>query len=133
MTEKQFINPPGLMPTRGWTHVVVAPATKVVTISGQISTDTEGKVVHKGDLKAQTERVFENLRIALSAAGATFDDVVDTTIFVVNFKHEDLPAIREVRARYLPSRNPPASTLIGVTGLALEGLLIEIEATAVLS
>ncbi len=132
MAEKEFINPPGLMPTKGWTHVVAARGQKVVTISGQISTDAEGKVVGRGDLRAQAERVFENLKIALAAAGATFDDVVKSTIFVVDFKHADLPLIREVRARYFPARNPPASTLVGVTALALDGLLIEIEATAVL-
>jgi len=131
VAEKEFLNPPGLMPTRGWTHVVAARGEKVITISGQISTDAEGKMVCRGDLRAQTERVYENLRIALAAAGATFEDVVKITTFVVNFKHEDLAAVREVRGRYVPARNPPASTLVGVTALALEGLLIEIEATAI--
>jgi enamine deaminase RidA (YjgF/YER057c/UK114 family) len=131
MAEKEFINPPGLMPTRGWTHVVAARGARVITISGQIATDAQGQVVGRGDLGAQTVRVFENLKIALAAAGATFEDVVKTTVFVVNFRHEDLPLLREVRARYLPVRNPPASTLVGVTALALEGLLVEIEATAV--
>lgn len=131
MVEKEYINPPELMPTRGWTHVVTARGETIVTISGQISTDADGQIVGRGDLRAQTERVFENLRIALAAAGATFDDVVKTTVFVVDFRHEDLPIIREIRSRYLPANTPAASTLVGVTALALDGLLIEIEATAV--
>ena len=131
MAKKEFINPPGLAPTRGWTQVVTARGSKVITISGQISTDAEGKIVGRGDLRAQTERVFENLKIALAAAGATFDDVIDSGIYVVDFKHADLPILREVRGRYFPSENPPASTLLGVSALALEGLLIEIEVTAI--
>lgn len=127
----EFLNPPGLCPTFGWSHVVTAMGGKTIIISGQTSIDAAGKLVGKGDLKAQTEQVFENLRIALEAAGATFRHVVKSQIFVVGYRPESLPVIREVRGRYFDMARPPASTLVGVTGLAHPDWLIEIELIAV--
>src|SRR5207248_8664462 len=69
-------NPPTLSKPTGYTHVVEATAGKTVYISGQIAFDNEGKLVGEGDMKAQAEQVFKNLQAALSAAGATFKDVV---------------------------------------------------------
>jgi enamine deaminase RidA (YjgF/YER057c/UK114 family) len=127
----QFLNPPGLTKTYGWTHVVASTGGKTIHISGQTAFDASGTVVGKGDLKRQTEQTFENLRLALSTAGATWNDVVVTRLYVVNFKPEQLPVIREVRSRFVSPENPPASTLVGVTALAHPDWLIEIEATAV--
>ena len=98
---KQFINPPELNPTRGFTHVVTATGGKTVYVSGQVSVDSAGAVVGRGDFKAQVERTFENLRAALAAAGATFADVVKVTTFVVALAPEHLAVVREVRGRYL--------------------------------
>ena len=128
----EFINPPGLCPTFGWTHVVATSGGKTIHISGQVSIDAKGQLVGRGDLKRQTEQAFENIKLALAAAGATFDHVVKSTLFVVNFKPEMLPVIREVRGRYFSREHPPASTLVGVTALAGPEWLIEIEATAVI-
>ncbi len=127
----QFLNPAGLNPTFGWTHVVASSGGKTIHISGQAGIDERGQLVAKGDLKLQTERTFENLKIALAAAGATFRDVVHSRIYVVGMKPECLPIIREVRSRYFASDQPPASTLVGVTALAGPDWLIEIEVTAV--
>ncbi|HEX5104030.1 MAG TPA: RidA family protein [Pirellulaceae bacterium] len=127
----EFLNPPGLCPTFGWSHVVTTSGGKTIHISGQVGIDAEGNLVGPGDLKRQTEQAFENLNTALAAAGATFEHVVKSTIFVVNFKPEMLSVIREVRGRYFSREHPPASTLVGVTALAGAAWLIEIEATAV--
>lgn len=128
--DKQFINPPALASPLGYTHVVTAQGGKAVYVSGQIALDAQGELVGKNDLRRQTEQVYENLRGALAAAGATLADVVKVNIYVVNFKPQDLSVIREIRSQYYAQEHPPASTLIGVQALALEGLLIEIEATA---
>jgi enamine deaminase RidA (YjgF/YER057c/UK114 family) len=128
---KEFVNPNDLSRPVGYTHVVAATGGRTVWISGQISTDTNGDLVGQGDLRAQTVQVFENLRAALTAAHATFDDVVKMNIYVVNYKPEDRAVVREVRSRYLSAESPPASTLVGVTALAIDGLMIEIEVTAV--
>jgi enamine deaminase RidA (YjgF/YER057c/UK114 family) len=103
----------------------------MVFVAGQISVDKSGNVVGAGDLRAQTVQVLENVKAALAAAGATFADVVKQNTYVVNLTAEALPIIREVRAQYLPSSNPPASTLVGVTALAMDGLLIEVEVVAI--
>jgi enamine deaminase RidA (YjgF/YER057c/UK114 family) len=84
-----------------------------------------------GDLKAQTEKVFENLKLALAAAGGSFRDVVKFNIYVVNLKPQDRITISEVRNRYIDRDRPPASSMIGVAALVFEGLLIEVDAVAV--
>ena len=129
--KKEFLNPPSLCKTFGWTHVVTTTGGKTIHISGQTAFDASGQTVGKGDLKRQTEQTFENLRLALAAAGATWNDVVVTRLYVVNYKPDQLPIIREVRSRYVSPDHPPASTLVGVSALAHPDWLIEIEATAV--
>jgi enamine deaminase RidA (YjgF/YER057c/UK114 family) len=129
--EKKFINPSTLAPPRGYTHVVTTTGGKTVFVAGQVAWDVKGEVVGKGDLRAQATQAYENLKAALAAAGATFADVVKINTYVVNYKSADLPVIREVRSKFFAQENLPASTLIGVQALALEDLLIEVEAVAV--
>jgi len=72
------------------------------------------------------------VRAALAAAGATPDDVVKVTTYVVNWDPATHRAVnREERARFFTGPNPPASTTVGVQGLAIDGLLVEIEVIAV--
>lgn len=130
--ETQFINPFGTKPP-GYTHVVVVNGPgKTIYISGQVPVDATGEIVGKGDLKTQVKQVYENLKIALKATGATFDDVVKMNTYVVNYKPADVSIIREVRAHYLSGENPPASTLAGVQALYHPDIMIEIEAIAVI-
>lgn len=130
--EKKFLNPPTIATPRGYTHVVTVTGGKTVFISGQVAFNQKGELVGKGDLRAQTTQVYENLKNALAAAGATTSDVVKLNTYVVDFKAADLAAIREVRGQYFPNaEHMPASTLVGVQALAFEGLLIEVEAVAV--
>ena len=128
----QFINPPGLSPTFGWTHVVTSSGGKTIHVSGQVSVNERGEVVGKGDLRAQTEQTYENLRRALAAAGATFRDVVKMNLYVVGLKPEHVPLLREVRSRYVNTEQPPASTLVSVSALVGADWLIEIEVVAVI-
>ena len=101
--EKKFINPPTLAAPRGYTHAVTATSGKTVFISGQVAFNVKGELVGKGDLRAQTQQVYENLKNALAAAGATTADVVKLNSYVVDFKPADLAAIREVRGQYFPN------------------------------
>jgi enamine deaminase RidA (YjgF/YER057c/UK114 family) len=129
-----FIDPPGLCPTFGWTHVAtVEAATKTIYVSGQVAVDAKGNVVGKGDLKRQAEQVFDNLTIALKAVGATWLDVVKTNMYIVNLKPTDVPILREVRARYINPEHPPTSTLVGVAALVGADWLMEMEVVAVLA
>ena len=131
-TEKQFLNPNDLHPTPGYTHVVTANQGKMIFVSGQVALNKQGEVVAKGDLRAQTTQVFENLKVALVAAGATFADVVMLNVYVPNYKPSDVPVIREVRSKYVSKEKPPAATLVGVQALVREDLLIEIEVIAMI-
>jgi 2-iminobutanoate/2-iminopropanoate deaminase len=128
--EKRFINPTDTHKPRGYTHAVAVGGGRLIFISGQVGIDREGNMVGKGDLRAQAEKASANLVAALKAAGATAADVVKMNTYVVNYKADDYRIVREVRARIFPAENPPASTLIGVQALAIDGLLIEIEAVA---
>jgi 2-iminobutanoate/2-iminopropanoate deaminase len=128
--EKQFVNPKDLNVPTSYTHVVTVNQGKMIFVSGQVALNKQGEVVGKGDLRAQATQVFENLRTALNAVGATFGDVVKVNTYVLNYKPTDVAIIRELRSKYLPKEKPPASTLVGVQSLAREDFLIEIEVIA---
>lgn len=121
------INPEAIAPPRGYSHVVKDGST--IYIAGQVARDRDGKTVGVGDAKAQTEQVFKNLEAALAAAGGNLSHIVKINTFMTH--REDLLAYREVRTKYLPSDNLPASTLVLCSGLADPDFRIEIEAIAV--
>ncbi|MGH7319629.1 MAG: RidA family protein [Candidatus Rokuibacteriota bacterium] len=100
-----------------------------IYVSGQASLDVQGRLVGGGDVVAQTRQVLENLKTALAAAGATLDDVVKVTVYLAHCA--DRPKVNEVRQAYLGA-NKPASTLIGISEFAIEGMLVEIDAVAVI-
>ena len=129
----EYLNPPQLCPTFGWTHVASVTGGKTIYISGQVSINERGEVVGQGDLQAQTDQAFRNISLALEAAGATFRDVVKTNLYVVGLRPEHVPIIREVRSRYVSAEHPPVSTLVGISALVGPDWLIEIEAVAVVS
>ncbi len=126
----RFINPSTLAKPPGYTHVVEVTSGRTIYIAGQVALDASGNIVGKGDFRAQTEQVFTNLRTALESVGGTFKDVIKLNMYVTDMTQ--LPALREVRNRYVNTETPPASTLVGVRRLAREEFLIEIEAVAVL-
>jgi enamine deaminase RidA (YjgF/YER057c/UK114 family) len=74
----KHINPSSLSTPRGYTHVVEASRGRTLYISGQIAVDSEGKLVGGRDIIAQTRQVFENLKAALTAAGADSQCVTAT-------------------------------------------------------
>ena len=122
------VNPPTLNKPNGYTHVVIATGSRTIFIAGQTATDKNGNVIGKGDFRAQATQVFENLKSALAAAGASFSDVVKLNYYVLDMGNA--PVLREVRNGYLGSAFP-ASTLVQVGKLAQDGFMLEIEAVAV--
>jgi enamine deaminase RidA (YjgF/YER057c/UK114 family) len=131
-TTARFMNPETMHRPTGYTHVVEVVAGRPVYISGQVALDSTGSLVGPGDIRAQARQVFENLRAALQAVGATFDHVVKLNYYVVDATR--MPIIREVRDEYLdPERPPPASTAVEVRRLVRDDLLIEVEAVAVIA
>lgn len=103
-------------------------AEDTIYVSGQASLDSKGHLVGAGDVVAQTRQVLENMKTVLAAAGATLDDVVKVTVYVAHCA--DRPKVNEVRKVYFGA-NRPASTLIGISEFAIPGMLVEIDAVAV--
>jgi enamine deaminase RidA (YjgF/YER057c/UK114 family) len=127
----KYINPSSLSRPAGFTHVTEGPADRLIFISGQVSQDAGGNVVGVGDLAAQTRQVFGNLAKALEAAGSGFDRLLKINVYVCDISPEAVATIRTVRKDFLNENALPASTLVGVAGLAKEDYLIEVEAVAV--
>jgi 2-iminobutanoate/2-iminopropanoate deaminase len=99
---------------------------KELFCSGQIALDPKTMNVIEGDVAAQTEQVCRNLGAVLAAAGYSYDDVVKTTIFLVDMN--DFQAVNEVYGKYFSSAKPARST-VAVSALP-RGVRVEIEATA---
>ena len=131
--EIKLLNPPGLFQPSTFSQLATVSDGKLVLISGQTARDAQSNLVGKGDLRAQTVQVFENIKVALQSVGADFDDVAKLTTFVVNLKPADRTMIAEVIASYFPPGRRPAHTFVGINALAVEDLLIEIEAIAVVT
>jgi enamine deaminase RidA (YjgF/YER057c/UK114 family) len=128
----RYLNPQALAAPPGYSHVVeVTGPGRTVYIAGQIGIDRNFKIAGApGDARAQITQAFENLKAALAEVGATFRDVVKITNYLVDIAH--LKDFREIRDSYLNMAAPPASTLLVVSRLAVDGLLFEIDAVAVL-
>ncbi len=99
-------------------------------LSGQVSQDADGNLVGVGDVTAQTRQVLGNMRALIEAAGATLDDVVKLTVYVVDIN--DGAKVREVRSEFFGGPDYPASTLVGDIKLARPEFLVEIEAVVAL-
>lgn len=127
---KTAMNPAGIAPPiRPYYSncVKVAPGASLLFLSGQVGTDERGRLVGK-DATSQTTQAIANLGVMLAANGATLDDVVRVTVYVTDMRYFD--EIAAVRVKAFP-KNGPSSTIVEVRKLALPGLLIEIDAVAV--
>ena len=127
----RFLNPPGLSKSPRYSHVAEVTRGRLILVSGQVAQDASGNPVGAGDMKAQTRQVFENLKLALAAAGATYKDVVQLTSYIVDIS-KNIEPYREVRQEYLVGlAQPPTSTTVGVSALVRADYLLEVEAIAV--
>jgi enamine deaminase RidA (YjgF/YER057c/UK114 family) len=132
MSNVRFSNPSNMPPPRGYTMVVEATGPgRTLYIAGQLGMTADGKFAGApGDFRAQATQCFENMKLALASAGASFKDVVKITNFFVDMSN--LPIFFEVRDKYVNTKAPPASTAVQISKLALDGALFEFEAIAVL-
>jgi len=124
---RELINPPELHPAPGFSHITVATPGSVAYIAGQVALASDFSVVGGDDLGAQTEAAMRNVEVALKAVGANWENVVRRTIYTLQpTEYEVITAAIE---KVQDSHEHPAQTILGVTGLAVPGLLIEIEVT----
>ena len=131
---KEYINPNSLFPSlpHGFSQVVIATGRKMVFVSGQAAWDIRKNIVGGDSVLEQARQAFLNLEKAMDAAGGTLKDIVALRIYVVNYRPESGTAVGTALREFFSPQNPPASTWIGVSALAVPEFLIEIEATAVL-
>jgi enamine deaminase RidA (YjgF/YER057c/UK114 family) len=131
----QHHNPDGLFSMDGFTQVVVSENSgRVAHIAGQGAFDAQFNLIGAGDLHAQVVQALRNLRTAVESLGASVNDIVSTTMYVVDITPEKVGIFTNAMSCALDGQPfpPNASSLIGVQGLAMEGMLVEISAVAVL-
>lgn len=125
---RQTTNPPALHPAPGFSHIAEERGQRVVHFAGQVALDREFGIAGGDDLFEQTKAAMRNVEVALEAAGAAWGDVVRRTIYTLH--PTEFETISRAITEITGETDEPAQTIVGVTGLALPGLLIEIECTA---
>jgi enamine deaminase RidA (YjgF/YER057c/UK114 family) len=128
MTAWEVISGPGSWPDR-YTFSPAVRAGNLLLISGTTATDENGRIVAPGDIVGQTRYIFQKFEALLNAAGAGFEDIVQTTEYIVTT--ENYRRTAEVRREFFRGRYPTATGVV-VKSLLREGALIEISAVAVL-
>ncbi len=125
---RQDVNPSALHPAPGFSHVSVAGGSRLVYFAGQLALDPEFGIVGGDDLGEQTKAAMRNLETAMREVGVGWEDVVRRTIYTLQPTEYEVitAAIDEVTG----GAPHPAQTIVGITGLAVPGCLIEIECTA---
>lgn len=128
----QLINPATVATPKGYSHAAVVDLgnCKMIILSGQVALDKQGNLVGKGDMLKQAEQVFRNIKSILESAGGDMNHIVKLGYFLTDVSQ--IQTIRDVRDKFINTGNPPASTLVGVSKLFRDDVLIEIEATAVI-
>ena len=129
-SQVQYINPDGLFMNPAFSQIVTTQGNgKTIYIGGQNAVNAQREIIGKGDISEQTEQVMRNLQTALSACGATFDNLVKLTIHIV--QGQDLYRGFQSSQKYLSGlTNPPAITVFFVYALAHPDFLVEIDAIA---
>lgn len=125
---RELVNPSDLHAAPGFSHVAIAEGTRVVHFAGQLGLNQDFSLAAE-DLHGQTVKAMQNVEAAMRVAGIGWDDIVRRTVYTLHpTEHAVITAaIDEVTG----GADHPASTMVGVTGLAVPGCLIEIECTAV--
>ena len=134
-SELRIYNPTTMAKPLGlYCHVSRAKAGEFLHIAGQVSVDKDGELVGAGDFEAQMKQTYANLRAALESAGAGFGNVVKYTTYLT--RREDLDEYRRVRSTLYddiyPNGGYPPNTLLIISALVNDDLLLEIEAVAVI-
>ena len=124
---KEVIIPANVHQSRGYSHAIKVG--NIIYVSGETGMDLEGNIV-EGDCGAQAHQALENMKRVLEAAGASMRDVVKLNYYFTNIA-EDLSKIADAYGKYF-GRHYPAATAVQVGSLAYPGLLLEVEAIAVI-
>jgi enamine deaminase RidA (YjgF/YER057c/UK114 family) len=129
----EFVTPPSLHAGAPYEYAALAPpGARLVFAAGACPLNDAGDVVAPGDYEGQARAAIDNLRLALEAAGSSFEQVLKSTVYVASSDRAQLVrAWRVVEESFAPAR--PPSTLLGVGALGYPGQLVEIEAVGLAS
>lgn len=127
-----FLNPAAVGKPFGYSHAVIVDIGKnnMVIMSGQVGLDKDGKLAGNGDLTSQTEQIFANIKNIVEAAGGSMNDLVELNYYLMDASQVQL--VRGIRDKFVNTKQPPASTLVQVSKLFRDDILIEIKATAII-
>ena len=129
--ERQIINPWTWQDQFGFVQAnAVTAGERTIYCSGQTSMDADGNPIHEGDMRAQLSQALDNLEAVLRESGCGLSDVVRLNYYTTDIDGF-FAAMDVALARLTETGCRPASTLLGVSRLALPPLLVELEATAV--
>jgi enamine deaminase RidA (YjgF/YER057c/UK114 family) len=128
----KFSNPPVVYPGKGYSQKVSVDlgTCTMIVLSGQVAFDKNGNLIGKEDLAKQTEQVFTNIKDIIEDAGGSVNDLIKINYYLLDVNQ--IQAVRDIRDKYINTKNPPASTLVQVSKLFRNNILIEIEATAII-
>jgi 2-iminobutanoate/2-iminopropanoate deaminase len=128
LQEAEHINTPSVQSLDGFSQAVRAGTS--LYVSDQVALDSAGTLVGGADLRLQLDQALRNLSAVLRAGRALPADVVQVTVYVVDYRPADYATIRDAITAFTPPGRPPALTLVGVTALPVSGLRVAIDAVA---
>jgi enamine deaminase RidA (YjgF/YER057c/UK114 family) len=133
LISKEVLNPPAWKRPRGYSNLVKTTGGTTLFAAGQGSIDAQGKLVGEGDICQQYEQILQNIQAVMAVGGAKMTDVVRMTIFCTD-RDAFLAKGKECGQIYKKYFGDyyPASTLVEIKKLFIDGMLLEIEATAVI-
>ncbi|PWN61655.1 RidA family protein [Chryseobacterium viscerum] len=131
MSSIEYKNSPKVFNIKGLSQSVSIDcgSSKMILLSGQVPLDNEGNLVGS-TIEEQTHQVFKNIENILKEYGGTGKDIIKLGIFTTDI--QKTPDFRKVRDLYVNTQNPPVSSLVEVSRLFRDDVLIEVEATAVI-
>lgn len=127
-----FVNSKTLATPAGYSQAAVTDLgnSTMIILSGQVPLDKQGALVDKDNFEKQPEQVFTNIKNAVTELGGSMDNIVKFGYFVSGINQ--MQKLRPVRNKYINTKNPAASTLIQVSKLYCDDVILEVEATAIL-
>lgn len=128
----KFTNPPVVYPGRGYSQAVSVDLGNctMLMLSGQVAFDIKGGLVGKDDLAKQTEQIFSNIKSIIEDAGGSMDQLIKLNFYMLDVSA--IQTVRNIRDKFINTAKPPASTLVQVSKLFRDDVLIEIEAAAII-
>jgi enamine deaminase RidA (YjgF/YER057c/UK114 family) len=115
-----------------FTNLVTSEGGRTLYLSGLVASTAAGELVGPGDLSAQMNFIYGNIKRALAGLGAAPSDVVRQRVFVVGLRLDHRPTIAAAMNAFYGDAGSAASTCVGVEALLVHGAMVEIDVTAVI-